>query len=46
MTFAGTIGIFLTAMFLFVRIIPMISIFEIAHTAAESHVHEAAEVKQ
>jgi hypothetical protein len=28
MTFIGTIGMFLTAMFLFVRILPMISIFE------------------
>jgi len=29
MTFIGTIGMFLCAMFLFVRILPMISIFEI-----------------
>ena len=28
MTLAGTIGLFLTLMFLFVRVLPMISIFE------------------
>jgi hypothetical protein len=28
-TFAGTIGLFLTLMFLFVRVLPMISIFEV-----------------
>ncbi len=46
MTFAGTIGLFLTAMWLFVRILPMISIFELRTLLPESHVHEAAEVKQ
>ena len=46
MTFAGTIGMFLTAMWLFVRILPMISIFELRTLLPESHVHEGAEVKQ
>ena len=46
MTFAGTIGMFLTAMWLFVRILPMISIFELRTLLPEAHVHEAAEVKQ
>ncbi len=46
MTFAGTIGMFLTAMWLFVRILPMISIFELRTLLPESQVHEAAEVKQ
>jgi Ni/Fe-hydrogenase subunit HybB-like protein len=46
MTFSGTIGLFLTAMWLFVRILPMISIFELRALLPESHVQEAAEVKQ
>ena len=46
MTFAGTIGLFLTAMWLFVRILPMISIFEMRTLLPESHAHEPAEVKQ
>jgi len=46
MTFAGTIGLFLTAMWLFVRILPMISIFELRTLLPEAQVHEAAEVKQ
>jgi molybdopterin-containing oxidoreductase family membrane subunit len=29
MTFFGTIGLFLTLMFLFVRVLPMIAIFEV-----------------
>jgi molybdopterin-containing oxidoreductase family membrane subunit len=46
MTFGGTFGLFLTAMFLFVRILPMISIFELRTLLPESHAHEAPEVKQ
>ncbi|MGA7077338.1 MAG: NrfD/PsrC family molybdoenzyme membrane anchor subunit [Terriglobales bacterium] len=46
MTFAGTVGLFLTGMWLFVRILPMISIFEMRTLLPESHVQEAAEVKQ
>jgi hypothetical protein len=33
-------------MWLFVRILPMISIFELRTLLPESQVHEAAEVKQ
>jgi molybdopterin-containing oxidoreductase family membrane subunit len=29
MTFFGTIGLFLTLMFVFVRVLPLISIFEV-----------------
>ena len=38
MTFFGTIGLFLTAMFLFVRILPMISIFEMRTLLPEAEV--------
>jgi len=38
--------LFLTAMWLFVRILPMISIFELRTLLPEAQVHEAAEVKQ
>ena len=38
MTYIGTIGMFLTAMFLFVRILPMISIFEIRTLLPEAEV--------
>jgi hypothetical protein len=31
MIYAGTIGVFLFLMFMFIRIMPMISIFEIKH---------------
>jgi hypothetical protein len=44
MTFAGTIGLFLTAMWLFVRILPMVSIAELRTLLPEAHVHEAEEV--
>jgi molybdopterin-containing oxidoreductase family membrane subunit len=40
MTFIGTIGMFLAAMFLFVRILPMISIFEIRTLLPEAEVKE------
>jgi molybdopterin-containing oxidoreductase family membrane subunit len=46
MTFGGTIGLFLTGMWLFVRILPMISIFEMRTLLPEAHVQEEAEVKQ
>jgi molybdopterin-containing oxidoreductase family membrane subunit len=46
MTYIGTIGLFLTAMWLFVRILPMISIFELRQLLPEAHVREPAEVKQ
>jgi molybdopterin-containing oxidoreductase family membrane subunit len=38
MTFFGTIGLFLMAMFLFVRILPMISIFEIRQLLPQAEV--------
>jgi Ni/Fe-hydrogenase subunit HybB-like protein len=40
MTFIGTIGMFLCAMFLFVRVLPMISIFEIRTLLPEAEVKE------
>ena len=40
MTYIGTIGMFLTAMFLFVRILPMISIFEMRTLLPEAEVKE------
>jgi len=46
MTFIGTIGMFLTAMWLFVRILPMVSISELRTLLPEAHVHEAEEVKR
>jgi molybdopterin-containing oxidoreductase family membrane subunit len=36
MTFVGTIGLFLTLMFLFVRVMPMIAIFEVKTLVPES----------
>jgi molybdopterin-containing oxidoreductase family membrane subunit len=36
-TLAGTIGLFLTLMFLFVRVLPMISIFEMRTLLPEAH---------
>jgi molybdopterin-containing oxidoreductase family membrane subunit len=46
MTFGGTIGLFLTGMWLFLRVLPSISIFEMRTLLPEAEVHEAAEVKQ
>jgi Ni/Fe-hydrogenase subunit HybB-like protein len=40
MTYVGTIGLFLSAMFLFVRILPMISIFEMRTLLPEAEVKE------
>jgi len=40
MTYIGTIGLFLAAMFLFVRILPMISIFEMRTLLPEAEVKE------
>jgi Ni/Fe-hydrogenase subunit HybB-like protein len=40
MTFIGTIGMFLAAIFLFVRVLPMISIFEIRTLLPEAEVKE------
>ena len=43
MTFFGTIGLFLTLMFLFVRVLPMISIFEMRTLLPEAHPKADAE---
>ena len=42
-TFIGTIGLFLTLIFLFVRVLPMISIFEMRHLLAETKKHAGEE---
>jgi Ni/Fe-hydrogenase subunit HybB-like protein len=44
MTYIGTIGMFLTFMWLFVRVLPMVSIAELRTLLPEAHVHEAEEV--
>jgi len=38
-TFVGTIGLFLTLIFLFIRVLPMISMFEMSHLLAETQKH-------
>jgi Ni/Fe-hydrogenase subunit HybB-like protein len=40
MTFIGTIGMFVTLFFLFIRFLPMISIFEMRTMAPEAKLHE------
>ena len=40
MTFIGTIGFFITLMFLFIRLLPMISIFEMRTILPEAEVKE------
>jgi Ni/Fe-hydrogenase subunit HybB-like protein len=44
MTYIGTIGMFLTFMWLFVRVLPMVSIAELRTLLPEAHVHEGEEV--
>jgi Ni/Fe-hydrogenase subunit HybB-like protein len=46
MTYIGTIGMFLTLMWLFVRVLPMVSIAELRTLLPEAHVHEEEEVHQ
>jgi len=41
--FLGTIGLFLSLLFLFIRFLPMISIFEIRTILPQAEVHEAAD---
>ena len=43
MTFFGTVGLFLTLMFLFVRVLPMIAIFEMRMLLPESNTKPTAE---
>jgi molybdopterin-containing oxidoreductase family membrane subunit len=40
-TFAGTLGLFTTLMFLFVRVLPMISIFEVRTLLPQAKVEGA-----
>ncbi len=40
-TFLGTIGLFLTLIVLFIRVLPMLSIFELRHLLAEQHADPA-----
>jgi molybdopterin-containing oxidoreductase family membrane subunit len=42
-TFVGTIGLFIALLFLFIRILPSISIFEMRAILPEAQVHEAEE---
>jgi molybdopterin-containing oxidoreductase family membrane subunit len=42
-TFVGTIGLFIALLFLFIRILPSISIFEMRAILPEAKVHEAEE---
>jgi molybdopterin-containing oxidoreductase family membrane subunit len=42
MTYAGTIGLFVTLFFLFIRTLPMISIFEMRTILPEAKVKEAS----
>ena len=42
MTLAGTIGLFITLMFVFVRLLPMISIFEVRMLVHEQAADAAA----
>src|SRR5215813_9818245 len=46
MTYFGTIGLFLTLMWLFVRVLPMASISELRTLLPEAHVREGEEVHQ
>jgi molybdopterin-containing oxidoreductase family membrane subunit len=41
MTFIGTIGMFVTLFFLFIRFLPMISIFEMRTMAPEAKIRES-----
>jgi molybdopterin-containing oxidoreductase family membrane subunit len=43
MTYIGTIGLFLFLFFLFIRLLPMISIFEVRALLPEAKVEEEVE---
>jgi molybdopterin-containing oxidoreductase family membrane subunit len=43
-TFAGTIGLFLTLFYVFVRVLPMISIFEVKTLSPATRAKEEAHV--
>ncbi|MFN8454466.1 MAG: quinol:electron acceptor oxidoreductase subunit ActD [Anaerolineae bacterium] len=42
LTFLGSLGLFFTAIFVFIRVLPMISIFEMRHLLTETKKHEPA----
>lgn len=42
-TYLGTIGLFLTLLFVFIRVLPMISIFEMRHLLASGHASAGAD---
>jgi hypothetical protein len=42
-TFLGTIGLFLTLIFLFIRVLPMVSISEMSHLLSETKQHEVVD---
>ncbi|MGH9196309.1 MAG: NrfD/PsrC family molybdoenzyme membrane anchor subunit, partial [Acidimicrobiia bacterium] len=44
-TFLGTIGLFLSLVFLFIRVLPMISIFELRTLLPEAHVKEVEDLR-
>jgi Ni/Fe-hydrogenase subunit HybB-like protein len=44
-TFVGTIGLFLTLLFLFIRVLPMISIFEMRTLLPEAQVTESEDLR-
>jgi molybdopterin-containing oxidoreductase family membrane subunit len=44
-TFFGTIGLFLMLMFLFIRVLPMISIFEMRTLLPEAQVKEVEDLR-
>jgi molybdopterin-containing oxidoreductase family membrane subunit len=44
-TFIGTIGLFLTLMFLFIRVLPMISIFEMRTLLPEAQVKDVEDLR-
>jgi molybdopterin-containing oxidoreductase family membrane subunit len=43
--FIGTIGLFLTLLFLFIRVLPMISIFEMRTLLPEAKVEEVEDLR-
>jgi len=46
LTFIGTIGLFLTLIFLFIRVLPMVSIFEMRHLLTETNNHEGTAISE
>jgi molybdopterin-containing oxidoreductase family membrane subunit len=44
-TYVGTIGLFLTLLFVFIRVLPMISIFELRTLLPEARVQEPEDLR-